>query len=498
MGWFLVTLLFQMSSSLKSKTFRALSWSFLESAGLQGVRFVIGLVLARLLFPEEFGLIGMLMIFIAVSQSFLDGGFGTALIQKREPTPTDVCSIFYFNLVVGAGVTGLLCLAAPWIAAFYEQPILAPLTRALSLLISINAFGLIQTTLLTKAADFKTQTKASLISAVLSGVLGIGLAMGGYGVWSLAVQQIIGALLRTVLLWRFSSWRPAFLFSFGALRTMFGFGSRMLCSNVLNQIFENIYLVVIGKLFSAGDLGMFTRAKTFQELPSGLMATVVGRVTFPVFAGIQEDRARIKRGLRTALTFLVLLNFPLMIGMAVTARPMVLVLLTEKWLPAVPYLQWLCLVGLLFPLHVMNLNVLTALGRSDLFLRLEIIKKVLIVLSIAVTWSYGIMVMIHGMIITSIVSYYVNSYYSSQLVDYPIGDQLRDMIPYLVMAGLMGGVVYLAGRGMSDPWAALLVQAAVGIVTYAGLCKAFRLAAFAEVWREIGSRSHLIRTRFAA
>jgi O-antigen/teichoic acid export membrane protein len=439
--------------------------------------------LARLLFPEQFGLIGMLMIFIAVSQSFLDSGFGDALIQKQEITQTDICSIFYFNIVVGFAAACLLSLAAPLIAAFYKQPVLTPLTRALSLTIVINSFGLIQNTLLTKQINFKTQTKVSLIAGVLSGIIGITLAVRGFGVWSLAIQQISSAFVRTACLWFYSSWRPILVFSFNSLREMFGFGSRMLFSGLLNKIFDNIYLVVIGRLFSAGDLGFFTRAKTLNDIPSQTLSDMAGRVTFPVFSTIQNDPARLKRGLKKALTVLVLVNLPLMIGLAIIARPLVLVLLTEKWIACVPYLQLLCVVGLLYPLHRMNLNVLQALGRSDLFLRLEIIKKSLIVVNIAITWRWGISAMIYGMIVISSISYYLNSYYNGILISYPIKEQMLDLFPYLIMASLMGAAVYTAGLlPFAHHWTLLSVQITTGIVAYVLLCRVFRLHAFMELW----------------
>lgn len=470
--------------NLKHKTIRALFWSFFESAGLQSVRFVVGIVLARLLFPAQFGLIGMLMIFMAVAQSFLDSGFGAALIQKREATLTDTCSIFYFNIGVGLAAAGLLCMVAPWIAVFYNQPILTPLTRALSLTIVINSFGLIQNTILTKQVDFKTQAKVSLIASALSGIIGVSMAATGFGVWSLVVQQISSAFFRTVLLWLLNGWRPALIFSLKSLREMFGFGSRLLASGLLNQIFDNIYILVIGKLFSATDLGFFTRAQTLREVPSKTLSEMVGRVTFPVFSTIQDDPARLKKGMKKALTTLVLVNFPMMIGLAVIARPLVLVLLTEKWTESIPYLQLLCLVGLLFPLHVINLNLLQALGRSELFLRLEIIKKILIVINIAVTVRWGISAMIYGMIGTSIISYYLNSYYTGVLIGYSIREQLRDLFPYLILAVVMGIAVYAAGLlPFPNHWSILLLQMPLGIVIYVCLCRLFRLPAFVEIWQ---------------
>jgi len=483
-----------MADNLQQKTVHALSWSFLQAVAQQGMQLVIGIVLARMLFPAQFGLIGMLTIFMAVISAFLDSGFGAALIQKREVTQTDICSIFYFNILIGVAAAGLLCLAAPWIAAFYGQPILTPLTRALSLTIVINSLGMIQNTILTKQINFKVQTKVSLIAGTLSGSIGITLAALGFGVWSLVIQQITAAFFSAVSLWYFSPWRPALIFSFNALRGMFGFGSRMLLSSLLNQIFDNIYFLVIGRLFSAADLGFFTRAQSLNDIPSQTVSGMVGRVTFPVFSAIQDDPARLKRGLKKALTMLGLVNFPMMIGLAVVARPLVLVMLTEKWAPSIPYLQLLCVVGLLYPLHMMNLNMLQALGRSDLFLRLEIIKKFMIAINIAVTWRWGISAMIYGIIITSIISYYLNSYYSGVLIHYPIKEQVLDLLPYLIVSVLMGSAVYAPGLlQLPNQLSRLLVQIATGIFVYVCLCRAFRLKAFMDVWREMWHRMPLVR-----
>lgn len=483
-----------MQDNLQQKTVHALSWSFLQTVAQRGMQFVIGIFLARMLLPEQFGLIGMLAIFMAVISAFLDSGFGAALIQKQEVTETDISSIFYFNMFVGAAAAGLLCLVAPWIAAFYGQPILAPLTRALSVTIVINSVGMIHTTILTRQIDFRVQTKVSLIAGTLSGIIGITLAALHFGVWSLVVQQITAALFSTVCLWSFSPWRPLLSFSLTALREMFGFGSRLLFSNVLENIFNNIYFVVIGRLFSAADLGFFTRAKTLNDLPSQTVSAMVGRVTFPVFSAIQNDPARLKRGLKKALTLLGLVNFPMMIGLAIIARPLVLVMLTEKWAPCITYLQLLCVAGLLYPLHLMNLNMLQALGRSDLFLRLEIIKKIMIAINIAVTWRWGISAMIYGIVITSIISYYLNSYYNGILIHYPMREQILDLLPYLILSVLMGSAVYApALLHLPTLWSLLLVQIVTGAFVYVCLCRAFRLGAFMDVWSEVWHRMPSIR-----
>ena len=473
-----------MSNSLRSKAIHALSWSFVESVGLQGVRFIIGIVLARILFPEQFGLIAMLTLFIAVGQAFLDSGFGAALIQKRDVTETEASTIFYFNIVVGIVASGILSLMAPLIAAFYSQPILTPITRALSLVIVINSFGLIQDVLLTKQLNVKTQTKVSLIAGVLSGIIGVILALTDFGVWSLVAQQISHSCFRTLLLWCFNDWRPSRTFSIKSLQGMFGFGSRLLASGLLDQLFNNIYFVVIGRLFSARDLGFFTRASGISSLPTHTLAAMIARVSFPVLSTIQDDRARMKRGLKQAVSTLALLNFPMMIGLAVLAYPVVIVLLTDKWSESVSYLQLLCVSGLLYPLHVINLDLLKALGRSDLFLRLEVIKKVLIVANIAATSRWGITVMIFGMIVTSLISYYLNAYYTAVLIGYSMWEQLRDMCPYLIMSIMMGMAVYAVGLlPFPNDWPMLLAQIALGIIVYIALCRTFRLKTFIEIWQ---------------
>lgn len=485
-----------MSDGLRSKTLSALFWSFFERIGQQGIQFIISIILARLLLPEQFGLIAMLWIFMAIAQSFINSGFGAALIQKQNATRVDECSIFYFNILVGFLAAGLLCLGAPWIASFYNQPLLVPLTCALSLNLIINAFGLVQTTLLTKKIDFKTQLKISVIATVISGTIGITMAFNGFGVWSLVVQSLSSNLFRTILLWFFNTWRPSLVFSFDSLRSMFTFGSRILMSGLINTVFENIYIVVIGKLFSSADLGFYSRAKGLQELPVYNISTIIGRVSFPVFSSVQDDKPHLKRGVRKTLTMLVMINFPMMIGLAIVAEPLVLLLLTEKWAPCIPYLQLLCVVGMLFPVHVINLNVLLAQGRSDLFFRLEILKKILVLIAIAVTYRWGITAMIYGQIVTSCFAYLLNSYYTGKMLDYPITEQIQDLIPSLALASIMGlGVYALKYTLIVNQLALLSAQIMTGTVLYAGICYIFRISSFMEIIEII--RSKLLDLRYA-
>lgn len=471
-----------MNNNLKRATTHGLFWSFFERIGQQGIQFIIGIILARLLLPEQFGLIAMLTIFMAVAQSFVDSGFGLALIQKQDANHLDECSIFYFNILVGFLVAGVLFLSAPWIAAFYQIPLLTPLARALSLNLVINAFGVVQSTLLTKRIDFKAQMKVSVIATVLSGSIGVTMAYQGYGVWSLVAQSIGSNLFRTILLWFFLPWRPSWIFSWVSLRSMFSFGSKLLFSGLLDTIYNNLYFIVIGKMFSAADLGYYTRAQQTQQLPVANLSSTVGRVTFPVFSSMQDDKARLKRGTRKALATLAMVNFPLMIGLAIVAKPLVIVLLTDKWLPCVPYLQLLCVVGMLYPLHVINLNVLVAQGRSDLFFRLEILKKILVTIAIGLTWRWGITAMIYGQIATSIAAYYMNSYYTEKLLSYSVAEQLKDFLPILGLASLMGCGVFLVGYlPLKTNMALLFSQVSIGIVLYILLCNFSKISSFLEI-----------------
>jgi len=481
-------------SSLENRAIRGVFWSATERLGPQAMQLVVSIVLARLLLPEQFGLIGMLTVFLALGAVFLSSGFGSALIQKQDATEVHYSSVFYTNILLSLVAAGILCLAAPWIARFYGEPMLTPLTRVLSLNFVVSAFGLIQLFLMTKRLDFKTLTKVSLVASLGSGAVGIAMAVLDFGVWSLVAQSVSLTLFNTLLLWAFNTWRPRAIFSLTALRELFGFGSRLLVSGMIDTVFQNIYDVAIGKLFSPADLGYYTRARALQRLPAETLGGVVGRVTFPVFAEIQGDPSRVKNGFQKALRALALVNFPLMIGLLACARPLVLTLLTDKWAPAIPYLQLLCIVGLLYPLHLINLNVLLAQGRSDLFFRLEVIKKVLIVIVLAVTWRWGIQAIIAGQVVVSMVAYYLNTFYNGRILGYGLGAQVRDLLPYLGAAGAMGaGAFALTWLRVAQPAVLLLIQVVAGGLIYGLLCLGFRLPVFMDGWHVFQSKIAALR-----
>lgn len=456
-----------MSTGLKNKKFHAFFWSFIEKVGLQGIQFIVSIVLARLLLPEQYGLIGMLVIFLAVAHSFLDSGFGSALIQKQDANHIDECSIFYFNIAIGFVAASVLCLAASKIAQFYNEPQLKSLTIFLSLNIIINSFGLIHVTLLKKCLDFKTQAKISVLSVIISGPVGIFLAYNGYGVWSLAVQQFCSNAVRVFLLWILCTWRPSMTFRFSALRQMFGYGSRLFASGLLDRIFHNIYSLVIGKLFSAVSLGHYTRAFSLQQMPADVLNDIVGRVAFPLFSSMQHETVLLRSEFKKIFVTLAYLTFPIFIALACVAEPLVIVLLTDKWLPCVVFLQLLSLLGLMYPLHAIHLNLLLALGRSDLFFRLEILKKILIIVAIAITWSFGIEAMIVGQLVLTVIAYFLNCYFTNKLIYYTLSEQMKDIIMPFIFSLIMGGVIVGVNLFLIDNFLFLLaIQIITGIIAY--------------------------------
>jgi O-antigen/teichoic acid export membrane protein len=473
-----------MTTSLKAQAIRGVIWGFLDRLGQRGISFVIMIILARLLVPAQFGLVGMLAIFMEVAGAFVDSGFSAALIQKKEVTDVDICSAFYVNVLIGLTAMGLLCVGAPWVAAFYRQPILTPLMRVLSLNLVINSLACVHFALLCRRIDFKTQLKIGLAATSLSGAIGIVMAFQGFGVWSLVTQYLTVTFLRAAFLWIAIAWRPRLMFSLASVREMFGFGSRLLASGLLNTFFEDLYLVIIGRLFSAMYLGLYNSARRIQTLATTNTTTVVTHVAFPVFSRMQDDPVRLKRSLRKAMTLLALIHFPVMAGLALVAQPLVNVLLSPKWAASAPWLQLLCLVGATYPHQALLLNLLKAKGRSDLFFKLEVLKKILTVIAIAVTYRWGVVGLLWGQIVLSALGYYINSYYVIRLVHYSLKEQLADLAPYAGVSALMGLGVYLMRLvPLPGETSRLLAETLLGIVLYAVLSYVFGLPAFLESLR---------------
>jgi len=478
-----------MVDSLQQTAIRGLAWSTIERISQQFLHFLFVIVLARLLSPGEFGLIAMVSFFVAISQTLVDSGFGVALIQKRDADHLDECSVFYFNIVVGAIGASALFFSAPLVARFYSQPILESITRWMSLLLVISSLGATQHRLLMKRLDFKSLFRVSAIATPISGFLGVGLAYRGFGVWSLVVQQLVFNAMYVGLLWFFVGWRPGWKFSFASLKSMFGFGSRLLATGLLDSVFQNIYHLVIGKLFSATELGFYSRAMMTQQLLAQNLNATVSRVTFPIFASIQNDKLRLREGARKGLVFLGTINFPLMIGLSVVSRSFVSVVFSDKWLPCVPYLQLLSIVGLLYPLGTINLHLLSAQGRSDLTLRLELIKKFVAVVLLLCGLPWGILGIAVGQVCSSIIGYYINCFYTGRLIGYSFVQQVKDLLPMLSVALVMGvGVSMVGWIDYSSELMRLTIQVFTGLVSYGILCKVQRIESYQAMERLVVSK----------
>lgn len=432
-------------SSLKDKAVNGLIWSFIDSFAGQGISIFVGIMLARILSPREFGLIGMIVVFIAVSESFINSGFTSALIRKKECTEADYSTVFFFNLIAGVLFFIVLFLSAPAIGGYFNEPELVPIVQVLGVVLIIDALTMIQRTILTKRLDFKLQARISVIASIGSGGVALAMAYAGMGVWSLIALRLVKQGLNSFFLWIWNKWRPALIFSWESFRELFGFGSKLLVSGLIDTIYQNIYYLIIGKYFSAQDLGFYTRADEFKKIPSQNMTSIISRVSYPLLSSIQDDPERLKATYQKLIRSTMFVTFILMMGMAAVAEPMVITLVGEKWRESIVYLQLLCFVGMMYPLHALNLNMLQVQGRSDLFLRLEIIKKLLAVPVIVVGILWGIKAMIYGMIINTMIAYYLNSYWSGKMIGYSFFNQIRDIIPSFSLAVCMAVSVLLSG-----------------------------------------------------
>ncbi|PWM09919.1 MAG: flippase [Coprobacter fastidiosus] len=431
-----------MAESLKRKTVKGVVWSTLERFSVAGVNFIFGLILARLLMPTDYGAIAMLSIFMAIAQTFIDSGFSNALIRKPDRTETDNATAFYFNIGVGLAAYFSLYLAAPYIAQFYKTSILIPLTRIMGLNLLLNSLCVVQQALLTARIDFKTQAKISLNAAVVSGLVGIGFAYAGYGVWALAIQSVLASVIRTILLWILAKWRPKAKFSKQSFRNLFGYGSKLLASGLLDTIYNNLYTIVIGKRFSVATLGVYSRADQWANFLAINVTGILQRVTFPILSSIQNEDERLRVNYRKFLRVSGFVIFPLMMGLAAIADPLTRFILTDKWADSIPLLRILCFALMFYPIHAINLNLLQVKGRSDLFLRLEIYKKILGVATLCVTIPMGITAMCVGRVFTSWVALAMNTHYTGKLIHLGFFQQLKDYIPTLLNSFSMGVIVY--------------------------------------------------------
>jgi O-antigen/teichoic acid export membrane protein len=466
----------------RSNTAPAFIWSFIERIGTQVLRSVFAIILARLLVPKDFGLVAVLSVFIGVAEVIVSSGFGTALIRKKVLSHVDECSIFYFNVVVGVIMTTALFCAAPYVAAFYRLPQLTSIGRVTSFNLLVNSLCAVQWCLLARKLDFLTLCKVSIISTLISGILGIVLASSGFGVWSIVAQQLSGNLANVALLWRLAGWRPVAGFDFQSLRGMFGFGSSFACINLLDVFARNLSSAIIGRRFTTAEAGLYSRAMQIEELPVMTTYYSISRPSLSLFAASQDHEAQLAHHFRSALTQLAMINFPVMVGLGIVARPLVATLLTVRWLECVPLLQLLCAVGIFLPLQRINLNVIIAKGYSALFFQLELARTVMAVMCISIAGLFGIKTMILSQIAAMATTWYVNSIWTTRVLSYTFRRQLDDVLPYALASCVMaGGMVCLKSVNFASNIKLLIGQTLLGTCLYVSLCWVFHLSAFLQL-----------------
>ncbi len=452
--------------SLKHKTVKSTVWSSIERFATQGVSFIVMIIMARILTPDDYGLVAMLTIFIAISQALVDSGFSNALIRKQDRKEIDNSTVFYFNLAISLVLYMILFFSAPLIADFYNQPTLIPITRVMAISILINGLAIIQRTILTCELDFKTQAKASFSAAVVSSIIGITMAYSGFGVWSLVAYHISSITVGAGLLWIMSKWHPQLIYSWKSFRELFGFGSKLAISSIIDTLYQNIYLLVIGKIFNASDLGYYTRASQFSQFPSSNITGILQRVTYPVLCTMQNENNRLRSVYRRFLRLSAFVVFPLMIGLAAVASPLILLLLKQQWAFTIILLQLICFSMMWYPIHAINLNLLQVKGRSDLFLRLEIIKKCIGVTILCITVPFGLVAMCAGSILSSILCLVINTYYTGKLIQVGFLMQIRDLMPTILYSLSMGAIVYGIVCILPNLWLQLIVGVTVGIAYF--------------------------------
>lgn len=470
-------------------------WSAADAFLGQGVTFLVGIVLARLLSPDEYGLIGICLIFNTVLSGIVDSGFSNALIRKKDCTDDDYNTMFLTNLGFSIVLYGLLFVSSPLVAHFFGRQELTALVRATGLLLFFNALSITQVTILTKRIDFKTKTKASLISAILSGIVGIAMAYTGFGVWALVGQMLSKQLLYTLCLWVLNKWWPSLKFSISSFSYMWGFGWKLLLSGLLNNIWIQLYQVVVGKFYSPATLGQYTRSNEYASIFSSNLTTIIQRVSYPVLSEIQDDKQRMVEGYRRVIKMTMFITAICMISLGAVAEPLIYCLIGPQWHEAATYLPLICISMAFYPLHAINLNMLQVLGRSDIFLYLEIIKKVIGLVPICIGIFVDIYWMLVASILTGFVSLYLNSWYTGKALGYTFWKQLRDIAPSFGIAFTIALSVYFFKYLPISNWLILPIQIVVGVVVCIITCRKSQLEEYKEVMNMIKPILNKIKNR---
>lgn len=456
-------------------------WSAADAFLGQGVTFLVGIVLARLLSPDEYGLIGICLIFNTVLSGIVDSGFSNALIRKKDCTDDDYNTMFITNLGFSIVLYGLLFVSSPLVALFFSRQELTALIRATGLLLFFNALSITQVTILTKRIDFKTKTKASLISAILSGIVGIAMAYTGFGVWALVGQMLSKQILYTICLWILNKWWPSLTFSSKSFHYMWGFGWKLLVSGLLNNIWNQLYQVVVGKCYNPATLGQFTKSNEYASIFSSNLSGIIQRVSYPVLSELQDDKERMVEGYRRVIKMMMFITAISMISLGAVAEPLIYCMIGPQWHEAATYLPLICISMAFYPLHAINLNMLQVLGRSDIFLYLEIIKKVIGIVPIMIGIFVDIYWMLFASIITGFIALYLNSWYTGKALGYTFWKQLRDIAPSFGIAFVIALSVYFFKYLPISNWGILPIQIVIGMVVCIVTCQMSTIEEYKEV-----------------
>lgn len=430
-------------SSLKKQAISGLIWSGAQKFGALIISFVANLVLARILSPEDFGNVGILLVFTAVCQACIDGGFGAALIQRKTVSNTDYSTVFFWNLIVAIVLVTVIFFAAPLIASYYNSDLLCDILRIQSWALFINAFSLVQTAKLTKELNFKILATRTIVAALIAAIVAIILALAGCGVWSLVVKEIVNAAVGAVLLWSFCKWHPSFTFSVESFKKMFGFGSMIFVSSIVDTLYRNIQSLIIGRAFSIRELGFYTQAKKMEEIPIQGGTTVLTQVLFPVYSSIADQRDYMKSVVRKNVILVTFFSFPVMMLLILVAKPLLTILFTDKWSESIPLFQILCVEGLFFPLNCTNTEIFKAIGRGDVYFILQTAKRIISLIIILYSVRFGLYTMMWTVAATGVLFYIVNIIFTHKVFNYRVGEQLADILPNFVVSAIS-----LAGAGI--------------------------------------------------
>lgn len=476
----------------KTKIITSLIWKIAERGATQGIQFIVQVLLARLLLPEDFGTIAIVSVFISLGQVFVQSGLNTALIQKKDADLEDFSSVLYLSLFIAGLIYLLVYFTSPYIASYYEEPVLVPALRILSITLIFGAFNSIQNAYIARNMMFKQLFYSSLGAVIISGIGGIISAYADLGVWALVIQQLLYNISIAFIMWFTVRWRPILSFSLSKVKNLFSFGWKLLVSSLLNNLYIDLRTLIVGRLYSSSMLGFYNRGELFSKVIVLNIDSSIQSVMLPTLSAHQDDRNRVKEIMRRAILTSSFFVFPMMIGMSVVAEPLVKIILTEKWLPAVPFLQIFCISYMLIPIHTSNLQAINAMGRSDIFLKLESIKKIIGLIILGISLPLGVYAIAIAQVLSGIISTFINAYPNKQLLDYSYKEQLLDTMPSFIIAIIMGSVVYTLKFINLSAWKTLVLQVIIGALIYIGLAKVLEIeslsyivAVFKELWEKI-------------